>query len=269
MPVLNRQGLDVDYSDDGEGPAVILIHGGASNNRQWRDLTDQLKDRYRVMAVNLRGSGKTTPWPVGEIQPLEAQTVLIEALVDLVGEPVALVGHSWGATIAMKAALTMGDRLRQMVLVEPNPFFLLKRPGYEDGRADIDLMAKPAQVLAEDGQYSKMGKLFIDYWFGAGSWQAMDEKRRTGITAMMPTIRDSWDGCMEGPETIEAWTDHAARTLLITSADTRLSVRRLRDQMLDHLPGLRSCVTPEGGHMAVVNQPDLVNPDIIRFLDQS
>ena len=59
-----------------------------------------------------------------------------------------------------------------------------------------------------------------------------------------------------------------ARTLLITSADTRLSVKRIRDQMREHLPGLSFVETPEGGHMAIVSKPDLVNPDIIRFLDQ-
>ena len=269
MSILNWRGLDVDYTDDGQGPAVILIHGGASNYRQWEPLIGQLKDRYRVLAVNLRGTGKTSPWALAKPQPLSAQTQLIEALAELVGEPVSLVGHSYGATIAMKVAQTTSVQINKMVLVEPNPFFLLNRPGYEDGRADIDIMAEPFQRLAAEDRWSEMGVHFIDYWFGTGSWQAMGEKRQASISAMMPTIRSAWDGLMHDPVPIETWADIATRTLLITSADTRLSVKCIRDQMRDHLPGLSFAETPEGGHMAIVGRPDLVNPDIIRFLDQT
>jgi pimeloyl-ACP methyl ester carboxylesterase len=269
MNILSWRDLEVDYTDNGQGPAVILIHGGASNNRQWEPLIDQLQDRYRVLAVNLRGTGKTSTWPSGKPQPLSAQTQLIEALAELVGEPVSLVGHSYGGTIAMKVAQTTAVQISKMVLIEPNPFFLLNRPGYEDGRADIDIMAEPFQRLAAEDRWSEIGVHFIDYWFGAGSWQAMGEKRQASISAMMPTIRGAWDGLMHDPVPVETWADIATRTLLITSADTRLSVKCIRDQMRDHLPGLSFAETPEGGHMAIVGRPDLVNPDIIRFLDQT
>jgi pimeloyl-ACP methyl ester carboxylesterase len=269
MSVHTWRGLDVDYSDDGQGPAVILIHGGASNYRQWEPLIGQLKDRYRVLAVNLRSTGKTSAWPVGTPQPLSAQSVLIEALADLVGEPVSLIGHSWGGTIAMKLVQTTDVPVNKMILIEPNPFFLLNRVGYEDGRADIDIMADPFKRLAAEGRWSKIGAHFIDYWFGAGSFAAMSEKRQGSILAMIPEMQDAWDGLMDDPVQVETWSDIADRTLLITSADTRLSVKRIRDQMRDHLPGLTCIETPEGGHMAAVSRPELVNPDIIRFLDQT
>jgi pimeloyl-ACP methyl ester carboxylesterase len=269
MSILSWRGLDVDYTDDGQGPAVILIHGGASNYRQWEPLIDQLKDRYRVLAVNLRSTGKTSTWPVGTPQPLSAQTTLIEALADLVGEPVSLVGHSWGGTIAMKLVQTTDVPVDKMVLIEPNPFFILNREGYEDGKADLDMMAEPFKRLAAAERWSDVGGLFIDYWFGTGSFDAMGEKRQASIVAMLPEMQDAWEGLQDDPAEVETWSDIADRTLLITSADTRLSVKRIRDQMRDHLPGLTCIETPEGGHMAAVSRPDLVNPDIIRFLDQA
>jgi pimeloyl-ACP methyl ester carboxylesterase len=269
MSVLSWRGLDVEYSDVGEGPAVILVHGGANNNRQWSDLIDQLKDRYRVLAVNLRSTGKTTGWPENTPQPLTAQTVLLEGLVDLVGEAVTLVGHSYGATISMRAALEFGEQIDRLVLIEPNPFFLLKRAGYEDGLADINIMSEPFQRLGHEKRWSEIGVHFIDYWFGAGSWQAMDAKRQNGISTMMPVILDAWEGCMNDPSDVEEWKEFADRILLITSADTRLSVKRIRDQMRNFLPGLTCEETPEGGHMAAVQRPDLVSPVVAAFLDQS
>ena len=272
MSIFSWQGLDIDYTDNGEGPVVILVHGGASNNRQWENLTAQIKDRYRVLAPNLRGTGLTAGWPTGKPQPLDVQSVLIEGLAnmpDVAGQSVTLVGHSYGAIISMNAALTLGDRVRQMILVEPNAFSLLQRPGYEDGLADINIMTEPFQRLGAEGRWSEVAVHFIDYWFGPGSWQAMGEKRQASVKAMMFTILDAWDGCMNDLVPVEAWQPFAERMVLITSANTRLSVKRVRDQMRDFLLGLTWRETPKGGHMALVNEPHLVEPVIIDFLDQA
>ena len=54
--------IAVDFLDVGSGPAVVLVHSSASGNRQWRNLTDALKDCYRIIAVNLYGYGDTPAW---------------------------------------------------------------------------------------------------------------------------------------------------------------------------------------------------------------
>ena len=58
MPVLSSGSLKIDYNDDGQGQPVVLIHSSVSANRQWRPLTELLKDRYRVLALNLFGYGE-------------------------------------------------------------------------------------------------------------------------------------------------------------------------------------------------------------------
>ena len=269
MSTLSWRGLDVEYLDVGQGPAVILIHGGASNYRQWDALTDQLKNRFRVLAVNLRGTGKTSAWEPGQPQNMADQTILIEALADLAGTPVSLVGHSFGGTIAMAAALGLKDRLDRMVLIEPNPFFLLARKGYEDGAEDIARMGEPFRQYGEQGDWASAGFHFIEYWFGEGAWAALGEKRQAGVLTLLPTVLDAFPTCSDPLAEVEAWAEFADRTLLITSADTRLSVKRIRDQMRDFLPGLTCRETPEGGHMAAVQRPELVNPEVIAFLDQA
>ena len=63
MPVIKAGAFDLDYTDVGTGPAVVLVHCSASGHRQWRHLVDALQSRYRLIAVNLFGYGKTSPWP--------------------------------------------------------------------------------------------------------------------------------------------------------------------------------------------------------------
>ena len=51
VPVLSKADLRIDYADEGTGPPVVLIHSSVSGNRQWRALTEALRDRYRVLAA--------------------------------------------------------------------------------------------------------------------------------------------------------------------------------------------------------------------------
>ena len=101
MPVLSKGSLQIDYADDGQGDPVILIHSSVSANRQWRTLTEALKDRYRVCAVNLFGYGETTTWPGDAPQSLYAQSQLVLALSEELGGHVHLVGHSFGGSVAL------------------------------------------------------------------------------------------------------------------------------------------------------------------------
>ena len=63
MSVIKVGAFEVDYADRGSGPCVVLVHSSASGNRQWRSLTELLQGRYRVLAVNLFGYGKTSACP--------------------------------------------------------------------------------------------------------------------------------------------------------------------------------------------------------------
>src|SRR5262245_11053067 len=137
MPILSKGRLRIDYTDDGAGQPVVLIHSSVSGNRQWRALTDALKDRYRVLAINLLGYGETTPWPGTGPQSLYAQAQLVVALGEELGAPLHLVGHSFGGSVALKAADLLGSRVGSLILLEPNPFYLLEpsRPGRTSKRA--------------------------------------------------------------------------------------------------------------------------------------
>jgi pimeloyl-ACP methyl ester carboxylesterase len=78
--VNNNPPIEVDYLEAGSsGPVVMLVHSSVSGARQWRRLMGDLKDQFRVRAVNLFGYGKTPPWPAETIQSLDDQARLVEA----------------------------------------------------------------------------------------------------------------------------------------------------------------------------------------------
>ncbi len=157
MPILSKGSLRIDYTDDGQGQTVVLIHSSVSANRQWRALIEALKDRYRVLAINLFGYGETTHWPGTSPQSLYAQAQLVLALCEETTTPIHLVGHSFGGSVALKAASVLGPRVGNLILLEPNPFNLLKQDGEHSWRHEHCVIMSSASARSVIGQKSQSG----------------------------------------------------------------------------------------------------------------
>lgn len=267
MPVISKGSLKIDYTDDGQGPVVVLIHSSVSANRQWRALTEALKDRYRVLAVNLFGYGETTAWPGTAPQSLYAQAQLVLALSEEVASPIHLVGHSFGGSVALKAAMLLGPRVGSLVLLEPNPFYLLKQNGRRQAFLESCRLRDHVKCFGALGDWISVAERFADYWLGDGAWSAMPEKRRVAFAEALPPNFFEWDAVMQEETTVEEWNSLTARTLLISDQGTRLPMREIVDIFAKACPHWSFHSLGKGGHMAPLTHPDLVNPIVREFLD--
>ena len=267
MPVIKAGAFDLEYSDTGAGPAVILIHSSASGLRQWRALVERLRDRYRVIAVNLFGYGNTSPWP--GMRPLTDadQAELVAAAAALASEPVALVGHSLGGAVALEAAAQLGNRVRVLVAFEPILFGHLKTHGPASAYDEIAKLARRYGELAQAGDWNAAGELFVDYWTGAGTWAAMPDERRQNTMAMLPPVVHEWDMATTGLRPLEGWRAITAPVHLIHAADTRAPTRAIVELLAKAYPDWHVDEVPSGGHMAPLTRPDLVNPLIVAAID--
>ena len=266
MPVLSKGILNIDHTDDGEGQPVVLIHSSVSANRQWRQLTDALKDRYRILAINLFGYGETTPWPGTSPQSLYAQAQLVLALCEEAGAPVHLVGHSFGGSVALKAASLLGPGVRSLTLLEPNPFYLLKQHGRMQAFLESQALRDHVKFYGSLGDWPRVAERFAEYWLGDGSWHTMPEKRRVAFAASLPPNFHEWDAVMDEETTIDEWKSLTVRTLVVSDAATRLPIRELVDIFTKACPHWMFHTIPEGGHMAPLTRPELINPVIRQFL---
>jgi pimeloyl-ACP methyl ester carboxylesterase len=267
VPVLSKGSLKIDYTDDGDGEPIILIHSSVSANRQWRALTEILKVRYRVLAVNLFGYGETTPWPGTSPQSLYAQAQLIRALCEELGAPVHLVGHSFGGSVALKAALLLGSRIGRLILLEPNPFYLLKQNGRIPAFLESRALRDHVKCFGSLGEWTKVAELFADYWLGDGSWAAMPEKRRITFAQSLAPNFHEWDAVMDEQTTVEDLKTISAKTFVVSDAATRRPIVEIIAILRRTCPHWEFRLIPEGGHMAPLTRPDIVNPIVSSFLD--
>jgi pimeloyl-ACP methyl ester carboxylesterase len=82
---------------------------------------DLLSADHFVLAPDSYGSGKSPEWPSDRTIALSDEVAFIEPVLESAGSPFALVGHSYGAAVALVAALKKPNRLRALALYEPTP----------------------------------------------------------------------------------------------------------------------------------------------------
>jgi pimeloyl-ACP methyl ester carboxylesterase len=113
-------GVTISYDKYGSGPPLLLVHGSFSDHRtNWELVKEELGQRYTVHALARRGRGETD---ATEGHSMEDEFSDLAALITSIEEPVFLLGHSYGAHVALGAALMMPDRVRKLVVYEPpNP----------------------------------------------------------------------------------------------------------------------------------------------------
>jgi pimeloyl-ACP methyl ester carboxylesterase len=267
MPFLSTNDWNIDYVEVGKGSPVVLIHSSVSGNQQWRSLTEALKDRHRVLAVNLFGYGNTTPWPEKAVQTLADHSDLVLALCSNSRGHVSLVGHSFGGSVALKAALRLGHKVASLVLLEPNPFYLLSQHKRQAAYAEAKAMRDHVKQYGAVGDWHKVAERFADYWVSEGTWENMPAKRRSAFVEAIPPNFHEWDAVMNETTTIDTWASLKENTLVLYAAKTKRPIREIVELFVDACPHWSFKKIAGGGHMAPLFQPELVNPMVTEFLN--
>lgn len=265
MPVLRRGGLSIDCIDEGKGPPVVLAHSSVSGNRQWKRLIERLRGRYRVIAPNLLGYGKTTPWTDARTQTVEDAVQVLLGTCEGLEAPIRLVGHSWGGYLAIAAAKKLGERVSHLALYEPMMPGLLR--GHERAKAWEEASGVYADVRRLSGakQWMELAHRFTDYFNGDGAWQATNAERREVIATQLPPNRHEWDAATQ-PVTTRTLGPITARGLVLCGTKTRLVLKDVVELLHAAFPDWHYVDVPGAAHMGPLTHSYTVNATIEEFL---
>ncbi len=113
--VTSKDGTTIGFRKSGSGPPLLLIHGTTADHRRWSGILPSVEQRFTVYAMDRRGRGLSTDAPDYSIFR-EAEDVA--TVLEHIGEPVFVLGHSYGAVCALESAL-ITDKIRRLILYEP------------------------------------------------------------------------------------------------------------------------------------------------------
>src|SRR5215469_8607944 len=113
--ITSKDGTMIAYQRSGTGPPLVLVHGATADHTRWVPVLPAFEQHFTVYALDRRGRGGS-----GDAEPyaLEREFADIVALVNVIEEPVFLLGHSYGALCALEAARRTAH-VRKLVLYEP------------------------------------------------------------------------------------------------------------------------------------------------------
>ncbi len=256
---LTVHGVELAVSVEGEGRAVVFLHGYPLDRTMWAHQVANLEG-FRRIAPDLRGFGRSDAPDLGYSMVTWADDVA--ALLDALGEERAvLCGHSMGGYVAFEFARRHPDRLAGLVLVDT-------RAGAdpEEGRRGRDaaiqlVREKGAGPIAEQ----MLPKLFAPESAGrrpeavARMEAVMRRTPVAGIAGALAAMRDRADS---GPllETL------GMPALVIVGEEDGLTPPAEAEAMAAALPGAVLRKIPDAGHLAPVEQPEAVTAAIAEFL---
>ncbi|WP_338101307.1 alpha/beta hydrolase [Psychrobacillus vulpis] len=111
----------VTYRDEGEGEAILLIHGFCGSSEYWNNIIPELKNMFRVLAIDLPGHGGSAAQ--GNVNTIEQYATFIKDFLDSLNiEKVTMYGHSLGGYITLAFAEAYHERLSAFSLIHSTGF---------------------------------------------------------------------------------------------------------------------------------------------------
>ncbi|HEX5224030.1 MAG TPA: alpha/beta hydrolase [Solirubrobacteraceae bacterium] len=149
-------GAPLDVQVRGSGPRVVLVHGSVLGVRTWQH-QDALAGSYTLVLANRPGFGASPPLARGDF---EAEAPLF---ADLLDDGAHLVGHSYGAVIALYAAAIAPDRVRSLTVSEPGCLAV------SAGNRDVDAQIAGGELLYAQAEHLEAIDFLRAFRGGAGS----------------------------------------------------------------------------------------------------
>src|SRR5215467_11248319 len=243
------------YREAGAGEPIVFLHCSSGSSGAWAPVMNQLGRDYLVLAPDLLGYGRSAPWRRDVPLAADGELGVLEALLDVAGRPIHLVGHSYGGTVALSGARRFPRRVASLTLIEPVAFHLLRRADEPDGWREIAALAERHLALVGEGRDAAAAETFVTYWSGSKAWQQMPDAARDSAIRSAVKVAAEWLLMFAAEDDLDAIAGIEAPTLLICGGRTRMPARRVVEILRQALPRARHHEIADAGHMSPLTHP--------------
>lgn len=252
--VRSADGTEIAYWQSGQGPTLLIVHGGGNFHSGWDPMLPFLTSECTVATIDRRGRGAS-----GDTLPhaIEREIEDVAAVADALG-PLSVLGHSAGGPIALEAAL-LTDAISSLIIYE----------GWPDPDEDLTVLpdfVPPMEALIAAGRYEESVEYGetpedIDRLHQDPMWPSW-----VNATATFPReVRAHYQFWMANPPTSGRWRDlHIPMLLLVGEQNPQfgrgaaLLAGSLADARIEDLPGQ--------GHLAYSEAPEVLAAAVLPFL---
>lgn len=249
----------------GHGPrAAMAIHCTLAHSGTWSGLGKVLGDQLTLTAFDLPSHGKSPDWTPDRDQHRMATDMGLSLLT----EPMDLIGHSYGATVALRMAVEAPEKVRSLTLIEP-VYFAPAQADEPDRVAAHFATLGPYEAAMASGDAEMAARLFNRQWGNGTHWADIPEAARRYMTKRIHFVPGGQDFLMEDraglmtPGVLEG----LAMPVLLMQGEHALDVIDAVDAALARrIPNARRVTILQAGHMAPITHPAEVAAEIAKLL---
>lgn len=174
FPFFRGHAVDFDFEDTGTGPAVLFLPGSFSNCTAWKGVHRALKGTYRVISTSLPGYGGSKEVRSEDVEDMSLMSDFVANVIDHIGEPVHLVGHSYGGLTTFASVLSRKISPLSLITFEGNPIYSRRESGEFSWMAGMVDMQNRFEAAFASGD-PDAPSLIIDFWSKPGVFRSMPE----------------------------------------------------------------------------------------------
>ncbi len=264
MPAGPRGGTETFWRCWGEGAArLLLLHCSLAHSGAWAPFAAALG--RAAIAPDAPGHGKSGPADPGR----DFQDQCLAQIEDFTADvPMDIVGHSFGATVALRLALERPDRVRRLVLIEPVLFAAAR--GSAEFRAYLEVLRPFNEAIAE-GDTMLAAERFTAMWGTGADWESLRREQQHDLAsriAIIPAEDAALFGDRAGltrPGRLEAL---ATPALLVEGAASPPVIGAISAVLARRIPAAGRAVVAGAGHMLPITHPAEVAAIVDDFLSR-
>jgi non-heme chloroperoxidase len=261
-------GARLAYIEKGAGEPVVFIHGALSDFRTWLGQMEAFSENYRAVSYSRRfhqpngGAGENA-----EYSRALHTADLIGFLQKLNLGRAHLVGHSYGASMALLAALEKPELVASLTLGEPSPFpDLLDEEGKRlaaEQKSGFDELIR----LAESGDLESAAANFLKTVVGADVLGMLPDERRTVVLANAGTLPPMLRAYYDSPQITPEQLKNLKVPALFVSGEFSPPISRVNNEQLNnYLPNSEIKILPGASHGLQIENTDGFNKLVLNFL---
>jgi pimeloyl-ACP methyl ester carboxylesterase len=244
---------------------ALAIHCTLGHSGAWRGLAAALKDDLSILAFDLPSHGKSGVWDrTGNVH--DVATDMARGLID---GPVDLVGHSFGATVALRIAVETPELVRSLTMIEPVFFAaaLLDEPGLLETHKAASAALDAAFA---SGDEREAARVFNRDWGDGTPWETLPERLRDHMARLVHYVPASSAFLHHDSAGVMPRLGHAAMPAVLIEGDQSPPMSaKVAQSLQKRLPDVTRVIVKGAGHMLPVTHPDAVAPHIRALLARS
>lgn len=250
-------GVKISYEDQGQGPAVLLVHAFPLSGEMWQQQVFALSRQYRIIVPDMRGFGNSDV-PPGPY-PMETFADDVAGLLDTLGiEKVVLGGLSMGGYISLAFVRRHAARLRGLILADTRA-----TADTDEGKASRETNAQMVEAQGAGAIADKM----VPNMLSPSTPPEQQTYLRSIIERNTPQgIAAALRGMALRPDSSDLLPTIKVPTLVIVGEDDMLSSPDEVRGLHMAIPGSRMVEIGRAGHVANVDNPEAFNRALLGFL---